>query len=316
MTRIYRFLSLPKYIDLLASRSLFFARADLVNDPGEGGWLLHSILKFERAEEVRIQNELESLRLCLQRAEGNSNRHPAHFLRDEIDTGDVCPEVREMLIILQAPAFVNSNFDILRILKSYIEGREKRLRSTAALPNKFSSEQALYKQKTFLSCWHKGTPANQAMWAAYGLSGEGVAIQTTTEKLRSAVLAAKLKTSQKWYRSFGDVNYLSEHKRSDPGLINSIMIDFIDDPGAIFRFKSDPYQYESEYRSILTWTGKGRRTESGLRIPFTDNFIEGVFIDPRAPNRTLLEGCVTVLNARFGLNDLDVSAADIDPQFR
>lgn len=287
-----------------------------MNDPGEGGWLLHGMLISEREEAIRIATEKLEFERLLERAKAEPTRHPAIFLDRVLQDTNLSPEVREILSHWTAPAFFNEGFKLIEVITSMIKGREKRLRNALELPKIYKRDLRKDKARTYLSCWHRKSPANQAMWAAYGLSGAAVAIKTNTEMMRSSLeIFEKQQRSKKWSWSLGEVSYFDQEKRDSTEIINDIMIDYIGDPTATYKFKSDAYEYESEYRAIIKWSGRSRRKDRGLRVPIIDGFIHGVYIDPRSPERHLIRTCISKINSSFGHESVPVVISDIDPAY-
>ena len=70
---IWRYLSLAKYIDLLATKSLYFPKASLFADQTEGKWMGHANL-YELAQRWRqIPSNVTTLRQLLAKAGDNES---------------------------------------------------------------------------------------------------------------------------------------------------------------------------------------------------------------------------------------------------
>lgn len=313
MTKLFRFISLPKYIDLITSQSLYFSRADRMNDPGEGGWLLHGMMIHDRrAAVMALREKLEIKALKSRFLESDMNQ--SDFLALELCNPLNSKETKETIEYLAPHAILNKKFDLLKFLESIYHGRSKIIDDFLEKPNKYKREFEKSKRNNFLSCWHKKSAANQAMWAAYGSSSTTVAIQTDSTSLAQAVSSFRFQRhDSKWMKSCGDVRYLNEEVRDDPSLVSNILIDYVDDPTAVFKIKSDAYEFENEHRAIIQWTGKKGREEHGIRIPFKRNLIETVFINPRSSEKNLIKQAVVSYHSAFSGTFPEVTVSDIDP---
>lgn len=287
-----------------------------MNDPGEGGWLLHGMLNNQTETKKNLSVEENDLRKVLVRAKQNILQNPAEFLERESKNTSNSESTRLVLSSYIPAALFNKKFNLIGMLNSFIQGREQNIKRINNLKYDYRSELNKEKRKTFLTCWHKKTPANQAMWGVYGAYGASVAVQTTTEKLDSCINDFNTKRSnQYWVKSTGEVTYLDESDRENLQLQNEILKKFAIDPTANFKFKSEPYQYENEYRGIIKWDGKNIRKEKGIKAAINQEFIESIYIDPRSNESSLLNIAVKEINFKFDLSHIPILTSDIDPCF-
>ena len=109
---------------------------------------------------------------------------------------------------------------------------------------------------TFLNCWHMQDTESVAMWEKYGGSSKGVAIQSTLENLRKALLKDD---DHRVY--FGEVDYRAYRegfdKKPDPRDIDPANLDdrffLTRNPHSLapFLYKRNGYSYEQEMRAII-----------------------------------------------------------------
>jgi hypothetical protein len=132
-----------------------------------------------------------------------------------------------------------------------------------------------------VSCWHLSDIESDAMWRLYTSGKQGVAIQTTREKLETIVMEHAYVT---------DVDY----------------IDFLTDmaeihiPTEVFHYKRKAYVHEKEVRAIITHYPRGpiknglpensmprsgeELPERGIRVELSDirDFVDKVVVTPYA----------------------------------
>lgn len=113
----------------------------------------------------------------------------------------------------------------------------------------------------FVSCWHSNELESEAMWKLYVTAkNQGIAIQTTMERLCTAIGSTDFEV--------GAVKYISfEHP--------------LDEDSVPIWYKRTAFQHENEIRAIIK---KSSSTELGLLVDVDVNrLIEKVYISPSAP---------------------------------
>ena len=136
---------------------------------------------------------------------------------------------------------------------------------------------------TAISCWHMNENESALMWSSY--SGDGVAIQSTYERLKQS-----FQTEIDIY--MGIVKYIDYRKNIIP-----------DGDVRLFQYiyKSINYLDEKEVRALIITTDKEKIAGSGLKINIDLScLIENIFISPRMPiwKANLLKNILV----RYGFN--------------
>jgi len=145
---------------------------------------------------------------------------------------------------------------------------------------------------TYASCWHWGNNESEAMWRLYCPTGEGVAIQTTYEKLVDSIASDP-------YLYIGQVTYLDYETDGFPS--NNLFYPVM--------HKRISFAHEQEVRLVKTfsefWGLPTRIGPPGVVVDWeAEPLIEAVYIDPYAPDyyadvvRTLVSQLTPPLESR------------------
>ncbi len=121
------------------------------------------------------------------------------------------------------------------------------------------------RKKFGVSCWHINEYENEALWKIYTNQGQGIAIETTPEKLeKSLTHDYKIHLDKVRYEDFDTSPIEKGHKHYN-GFI-----------------KRKAFEYEKEYRAVIKLNekdyGKGCLVETDLNI-----LIERIHISPLMP---------------------------------
>ena len=135
-------------------------------------------------------------------------------------------------------------------------------------------------------CWcTKGV--SDAMWRIYSPSHLGVRISTSTGKLRRALEPEAAKRGYDF--TLREVSYLSQNEiEAQCKRIQSDLTNEFDMQRAIdaLYLKRDAFDYESEYRAVISCQDANKSTQSnGVKVainPF--DLIDSILLDPRAPD--------------------------------
>jgi hypothetical protein len=122
-----------------------------------------------------------------------------------------------------------------------------------------------------ISCWHMNRYESVAMWQLYLREGKGVAIRSTTGRLKSSLRPFRLKPSHgEEAISLGPVSYIDYHTAEIPrgGFI------------APFFHKRQSFSYEAEFRAVVSLVDA---EEWGVEVP-----VDGILVSVDLP--TLIEG--------------------------
>lgn len=154
-TQVWRYLDLPRLTALLATRSLWLARLDSLEDPFEGSLTLAAARRRE-ADQSRLVEEARHKALAAR------EQHIAKLGLDE-ESG---ARFREATVI-SGPSLVETRAGNARY------GRLMRLH-------------------VCVNCWHASSRESVAMWRLYGRANESIAIRSTVSRLRHSLRSAPL----------------------------------------------------------------------------------------------------------------------------
>ena len=154
----------------------------------------------------------------------------------------------------------------------------------------------------FISCWHQNEHESAAMWRLYLKSDEGIAIQTTFDRLKEALCLYKDRPVY-----IGQVRYLDYEK------------DFVPEGNALapILHKRNSFAHESEVRAVINTLGLGgvaqaSVAENGIYVPISiDVLVERIYIAPTTPEWVFkaIEGMIS----RYGLERLVSKSALSEP---
>jgi hypothetical protein len=138
------------------------------------------------------------------------------------------------------------------------------------------------RSKVAVSCWLKDNHESAAMWRLYCPGNDGVAINTTFEKLCAAIKIADIGHAVD-LRDAAEVDYIDHF---DDGFIKKLKPD---DPlpNTLWPFmcKNKSYEHEKEVRALLIANHGHEIEESGAGIPIDPvNFIDEIVINPFCDN--------------------------------
>jgi len=158
---------------------------------------------------------------------------------------------------------------------------------------------------TYISCWHESPHESAAMWKLYLSSAEGIAIQTTFERLRESFS----KTDRDIF--IGKVDYYDPMLEMWPE--GNILRQYL--------YKRKSFEHEREVRAIfqdqpeLGFERAEPAAEYGLNITVDiDTLIERVYLAPTSP--AWIARVTQAVLDKFGLNRTTVqSSLSADPAF-
>lgn len=151
------------------------------------------------------------------------------------------------------------------------------------------------REKVVVSSWHINEYESFAMWQIFTQNSEGLAIQSTVERLHNAL---KLETNFKQY--IGEVNYIDYKKEHIP----------FDDSFFPFLFKRKSFQYEREVRIISDLSEKNITINDGLKIDVDiKQLIEKIYIHPKSEN--WYKKLVIELVSKLGF-DFEIEKSDLE----
>lgn len=135
---------------------------------------------------------------------------------------------------------------------------------------KFLDTYKKHRENVIVSSWHINEYESYAMWQIFTQNNEGLAIQSTINRLQDA-----LKPELKYEQHIGAVNYIDYKKEYIP----------FDNEFFPFLFKRKSFQYEREVRIISDLTKHNLNINDGLKIDVDINIlIERIYIHPKSEN--------------------------------
>lgn len=153
-----------------------------------------------------------------------------------------------------------------------------------------------HREKVAISSWHINEYESFAMWQIFTQNSEGLAIQSTIERLKNAL---NYETQHEQY--IGEVNYIDYKKEYIP----------FDDMFFPFLFKRKSFQYEREVRIISDVTQSNIKLNDGLKINVDINqLIEKIYIHPKSENwyKNLVIELVSKLGFDFTIEKSDLES--------
>lgn len=143
-----------------------------------------------------------------------------------------------------------------------------------------------HREKIVISSWHINEYESFAMWQIFTKNNEGLAIQSTVERLQAALIP-----EQKTDQYIGKVNYIDYKKEHIPFQDNFFP----------FLFKRKSFQYEREIRIITDVTEQQVEINHGYKIDVDiHQLIEKIYIHPKSEN--WYKNLVIQLMAELGFN--------------
>ncbi len=153
-----------------------------------------------------------------------------------------------------------------------------------------------HREKVAISSWHINEYESYAMWQIFTQNSEGLAIQSTVNRLKNAF---ESETQHQQY--IGEVNYIDYKKEYIP----------FDDMFFPFLFKRKSFQYEREVRIITDVSGSNIKLNEGLKINVDINqLIEKIYIHPKSENwyKNLVIQLVEQLGFDFKIEKSDLES--------
>lgn len=154
----------------------------------------------------------------------------------------------------------------------------------------------IHREKVAISSWHINEYESFAMWQIFTQNSEGIAIQSTIERLQNA-----LEPEINFKQYIGEVNYIDYKKEYIP----------FDDMFFPFLFKRKSFQYEREVRIITDIENNDITLNEGLKINVDIvQLIEKIYIHPKSENwyKNLVIQLVSELGFNFNIEKSDLES--------
>ena len=127
-----------------------------------------------------------------------------------------------------------------------------------------------HRKNVVISSWHINEYESYAMWQIFTKNNEGLAIQSTIQRLQDAMV-----TENRYDQHIGEVEYIDYKKEYIP----------FDNNFFPFLFKRKSFQYEREVRIISDLTEYKVSINEGVKVNVDINsLIEKIYIHPKSEN--------------------------------
>lgn len=152
-----------------------------------------------------------------------------------------------------------------------------------------------HRKNVVISSWHINDHESFAMWQIFTKSKEGIAIQSTVDKIQKA-----LALEHDFEQHIGKVNYIDYKTQHIP----------FDDAFFPFLYKRKSFIYEKEVRIITDASHSKDEIHEGLKIDVdVEKLISKIYIHPKSENwyKKLIFELIDRLNLDFeiGVSDLE-----------
>lgn len=153
-----------------------------------------------------------------------------------------------------------------------------------------------HRKNVVISSWHINEHESYAMWQIFTQKSEGLAIQSTVQRLQEA-----LTPEVRYDQHIGEVNYIDYKKEYIP----------FDNDFFPFLFKRKSFQYEREVRIISDLTKHNLTINEGVKINLDiDKLIEKIYIHPKSENwyKNLVIQLMQQLGFNFAIEKSDLES--------
>ncbi|MDP3266851.1 MAG: DUF2971 domain-containing protein [Sulfuricurvum sp.] len=198
----------------------------------------------------------------------------------------------------------SDNEHLSKVKKDVLEGIERDNSKISEMPfikkmieqaqdKSIETESSEFRKKYGVSCWHINEYENDALWKIYSNQGQGIAIETTSERLQAAL-------KYKYPITFGKVRYENYDKsKFQQGHIHTF--------GFI---KRKAFEYEKEYRAVVKLIKEEDYNNGCLIDVDLDKLVEKIHISPLMPKyfldsvKYLCQGELSFLQERISHSNL------------
>lgn len=161
----------------------------------------------------------------------------------------------------------------------------------------FLDEYKKHRESVVVSSWHINEYESYAMWQIFTKNNEGLAIQSTVQRLKDA-----LAPETRYEQHIGEVQYIDYKKEFIP----------FDNDFFPFLFKRKSFQYEREVRIISDLSKYGRTINDGVKVDVDINaLIERIYIHPKSEN--WYKNLVIELMEQLGFN-FTIEKSDLESE--
>ena len=181
-----------------------------------------------------------------------------------------------------------------------LQGNQERNSTPEEVRQSHQNMAELGRQSTYINCWHGGETESAAMWRLYGTAAGSITIQSTYERLVSALPDDS---------HTGLVQYIDYSNLEDKIPWGNIMSPFM--------YKRKEFEYEKEVRAFI-WNTEGIEADNlppGIKKDIDiDKVVETIRVQPTTPGwiRTTIKKLLDQYDCGAKVME---SQIDIDPMY-
>lgn len=300
---VRRYMDYPKFLSLLTTESIYFAKPSEFKDPLDG--LCPKFTGIENSPEIKHMELEHSKKLAKQIVEnvhvslkllsfGNS---PNEYQTRQSFENFIMAEILDKKYVT-AEMYLKSKNEVKKVIDEYIDGNvEYAINNLAEILLKSNKErevtiQDMTKRRALISCWQMCNEESDLMWQCY-TNSSGIMIQTTVEKLESLNYTPFLANDASCIidKVIYDINLSEYHEKCNSMTIkdnrDELNKDFLEN----YFIKSKSLSDEKELRILiaedLSISKDIYNSSTGMNIKININledFIDRIVISPYAPN--------------------------------
>lgn len=183
--KIWRYMSLAKYVDLLRSKSIFCPKASLFQDETEGKWVAHAVVWGEKQRWTKAKHNAERLQNLLTECAGDQDcilieAENIYRTLDGIEQKSVFGDVLKGI----GAVYPQKREEYLqKFISSWLKHHDNHNKSV----QEWVQQVSVARESTYISCWTRAQSMSLAMWNQYGGGTESVAVCSSVEKLKALV---------------------------------------------------------------------------------------------------------------------------------
>jgi len=258
-TKLWRYMDLTKFLSMIQTSSLYFARPDTFGDPFECAIGLESM-----KTQYRI---LPVLTVLLDKAKKRGINlfeqcrdvifHEEQLYQDKIKSMSSQEEINKV------SQLCNDQILIAIIEKARKMGYDDIVESAEQRWQKINDHLPANRTDIYINCWYNSDYESEAMWELYANStkGQGIAIQTRSRMLENSF-------SGDYNIQIGEVQYIDFLKR-------------FADPIYPYWFKRKAFEHEREVRAVYESHEDNDRKGISIKVDL-DKLIENIYVSPLA----------------------------------
>jgi hypothetical protein len=178
---------------------------------------------------------------------------------------------------------------------TFSEPTFEEIRRIAQSNPEFVDNYKSHRENVVISSWHINEYESYAMWQIFTKNNEGLAIQSTVQRLKNAMVP-----ENRYEQHIGEVKYIDYKKEYIP----------FDNNFFPFLFKRKSFQYEREVRVISDLTKHNIHINEGAKVNVDINqLIEKIYIHPKSEN--WYKNLVIQLMQQLGF-DFQIEKSDLE----